>query len=58
MVMPMEGLAHTQATRQFIDSVKPVRVRTGCLMRHQDIGTLGNQTKVVFRKDGTAMLTR
>lgn len=58
MVMTMKRLADTQAAGEFVNGFKAMWVRAGCLVRHQDIGTLRHQTKVVLGEDGAAVLAR
>ena len=55
-MVTMEGLGNAKATRQVVNGFKAVRVRAGCLMRHQNVGSLRNQTKVIRREDGASVL--
>ena len=55
-MVTMEGLGNAKATRQVVNGFKTVRVSAGCLMRHQNVGSLRNQTKVIRREDGASVL--
>lgn len=58
MVVPMKGLAHSQALAQCVEDCKPVGMTARRLMRHQHIRSLSAQRLVLRREDRAAMPSR
>ncbi len=58
VVVAVEGRAHTQAARQFVDLREAVGVATRGFVRHKDIRALTRQSEIIARKNRTAMLSR